>query len=111
MKHIWWINHHAIPPVVPGGTRHYSLAKEIMEQGDYKVTIINGSFDHLTSHFEEGAEWGAKLQWPILRNYDGVDFYTLPTPYYEGSTSIGRIKNMLLFYKNAMRYLCPEKRP
>lgn len=109
MKHIWWINHHAIPPVVPGGTRHYSLAKEIMKLGDYKVTVINGSFDHLTSHFEEGSEWGAHLESPTLRNYDGVDFYTLPTPYYKGSISISRIKNMLVFYKNAMHYLCPEK--
>lgn len=109
MKHIWWINHHAIPPVVPGGTRHYSLAKEIMKLGDYKVTIINGSFDHLTSHFEEGAEWGAKLQVPILRNYDGVDFYTLPTPYYDGNASFGRLKNMWTFYKNAIKFLSPHK--
>lgn len=108
MKHIWWINHHAIPPVVPGGTRHYSLAKEIMKLGDYKVTIINGSFDHLTSHFEEGAEWGAKLQIPIHRNYDGVDFYTLPTPYYEGNASFGRLKNMWTFYKNAIKFLSPQ---
>ena len=56
MKHIWWINHHAVPPIVPGGTRHYSLAKEIMNHGDYKVTIINGSFDHLTPHFEEAQD-------------------------------------------------------
>ena len=108
MKHIWWINHHAVPPIVPGGTRHYSLAKEIMKLGDYKVTIINGSFDHLTPHFEEGAEWGANLSEPIIRNYEGVDFCSLPTPSYEGNASFGRIKNMRAFYKNAIKYLSPH---
>lgn len=108
MRHIWWINHHAVPPIVPGGTRHYSLAREVMKLGDYKVTVINGSFDHLTPHFAEGAKWGARLQSPILRNYDGVDFYTLPTPYYEGNASLGRLKNMRAFYKNAMKYLSPH---
>lgn len=105
MKHIWWINHHAVPPIVPGGTRHYSLAKEIMNLGDYKVTIINGSFDHLTPHFEEGAKWGSELSAPVLRCYDGVDFLSLPTPYYEGNASLGRLKNMWSFYKNAQKYL------
>lgn len=108
MKHIWWINHHAVPPIVPGGTRHYSLAKEIMKLGDYKVTVINGSFDHLTPHFEEGAEWGAMLSAPIIRSYDGVDFYSLPTPYYKGNASLGRLNNMRAFYKNAMNYLSPH---
>ena len=108
MKHIWWINHHAVPPTVPGGTRHYSLAKEIMKLGDYKVTIINGSFDHLTPHFEEGSEWGASLSAPIIRSYDGVDFCSLPTPYYEGNASLGRLQNMWVFYKNAMKYLSPH---
>ena len=108
MKNIWWINHHAIPPVVPGGTRHYSLSKEIMKLGDYKVTIINGSFDHLTSHFEEGASWGASLHAPIIRNYAGVDFYSLPTPSYCGNASLGRLNNMWIFYRNALKYLNPH---
>lgn len=108
MRHIWWMNHHAVPPIVPGGTRHYSLARAIMKLGDYKVTIINGSFDHLTPHFEEGAAWGACLSTPIVRSYDGVDFCSLPTPYYEGNASLGRLKNMRGFYKNAMNYLSPH---
>lgn len=107
MRHIWWINHHAVPPIVPGGTRHYSLAKEIMKLGDYKVSVINGSFDHLTPHFKEGIRWGAELSVPILRRYDGVDFLSLPTPYYEGNASLGRLKNMWRFYKNALKYLGP----
>lgn len=110
MKHIWWINHHAVPPIVPGGTRHYSLAREIMKLGDYKVTIINGSFDHLTPHFEEGIAWGASLVNPVVRNYDGVDFCSLPTPYYEGNASLGRLKNMWAFYINAMKHLSPNNR-
>ena len=104
MKNIWWLNHHAVPPVVPGGTRHYSLAKELLKFS-YKVIIINGSFDHLTSHFVEGSGFGASLQEPLVRTYEGVDFYSLPTPPYTGNTSLGRIKNMYAFYRNAIKYL------
>ena len=64
-KHIWWLNHHAIPPVVPGGTRHFALAKSLMKK-EYKTTIINGSFGHVNSHFEENGDFGQNLKQPIL---------------------------------------------
>lgn len=103
-KNIWWINHHAVPPVVPGGTRHFSLAKSLKKLG-YETTIINGSFDHLNSHFQEKGDFGQNLKEPLLRSYEGVDFYSIPTPYYVGNASIGRVKNMLAFYFGAMKYL------
>ena len=103
-KHIWWINHHAVPPTVPGGTRHFSLAKSLKKL-DYETTIINGSFDHLNSHFEEKGDFGQNLKEPLLRTYDGVDFCSIPTPPYKGNASIGRVKNMLAFYFGAMKYL------
>lgn len=103
-KNIWWINHHAVPPVVPGGTRHFSLAKSLKKLG-YETTIINGSFDHLNSHFQEKGDFGQNLKEPLLRSYEGVDFYSIPTPYYVGNASIGRVKNMIAFYFGAMKYL------
>jgi len=103
-KNIWWINHHAVPPVVPGGTRHFSLAKSLKKL-NYETTIINGSFDHLNSHFQEKGDFGQNLKEPLLRSYEGVDFYSIPTPYYVGNASIGRVKNMLAFYFGAMKYL------
>lgn len=103
-KNIWWINHHAVPPVVPGGTRHFSLAKSL-KKFDYETTIINGSFDHLNSHFQEKGDFGKNLKEPLLRSYEGVDFYSIPTPYYVGNASIGRVKNMIAFYFGAMKYL------
>jgi glycosyltransferase involved in cell wall biosynthesis len=104
MKNIWWLNHHANPPVVAGSTRHYSLAQSL-QKNDYKVTIINGSFDHLSEFFIEGRSFGANLKIPLLRSYDGVDFCSIPTPAYKGNASIGRVKNMLAFYFGAMKYL------
>ena len=103
-KNIWWINHHAVPPVVSGGTRHFSLAKSLKKL-NYETTIINGSFDHLNSHFQEKGDFGQNLKEPLLRSYEGVDFYSIPTPYYVGNASIGRVKNMLAFYFGAMKYL------
>lgn len=103
-KHIWWLNHHAIPPVVPGGTRHFELAKSLKKLG-FKTTVINGSFDHLNLHFEENGEFGQNLKEPLLRSYEGVDFYSILTPYYQGNASVGRVKNMLAYYFGCMKYL------
>ena len=105
-KHIWWLNHHAVPPVVSGGTRHFALAKSLKKLG-YKTTIINGSFDHinLNSHFEENREFGQNLNEPLLRSYEGIDFYSIPTLYYKGNASVGRVKNMISYYFGCMKHL------
>lgn len=78
-----------------------------MRLGEYKVTIINGSYDHLTPHFPEGVDYGANLKTPVIRDYGGVSFFTLPTPYYKGNASLGRLKNMWQFYSKAMNLLSP----
>lgn len=104
IRHIWWFSHHAVPPVLPGTTRHFEIARSLQKTG-YKTTIINGSFDHLTPHFEEKGDFGQNLKEPLLRSYDGVDFYSIPTPYYQGNASVGRIKNMLAYYFGCMKYL------
>src|SRR6056297_777325 len=105
---LWWFNHHARPPVVPGITRHYSLAKELTKYG-INTTLIHSSFDHLGPMFPEGESFGAELSKPILRNYSDVKFLAIPTNGYSGNASIGRIKNMYNFYKKGYRVLSSGK--
>lgn len=103
-KKIWILNHHACPPRVGSLQRHFYLAESLKKIG-YETTIINASFDHLNSHFSEKGDFGQNLKEPLLRSYEGVDFCSIPTPYYEGNASFGRIKNMLAYYFGAMKYL------
>ncbi|MEA3283610.1 MAG: glycosyltransferase family 4 protein [Synergistota bacterium] len=92
---IWWINHHARPPVVPGGTRHYNLAKELKKLG-HRTTIINGTFDHLGPLSNKGDATYSGWR-PLKETYDGVPFFSIPTPRYSGNASFGRIWNMVAF--------------
>ena len=39
MKNIWILNHYAVAPDIPGGTRHYDFGKELAKRG-YNVTIF-----------------------------------------------------------------------
>lgn len=105
---IWWLNHHARPPVVPGITRHYNLARSLGKLG-YQVTVIASSFDHLGTMLPEGPDFGARLGKPLLRDYDGVDFLSIPTPGYEGNSSLGRLWNMYSFYSGALKALKSEE--
>ena len=105
---IWWLNHHARPPVVPGITRHYSLARELGKLG-HSTMVVNSSFDHLGTMLPEGPEFGATLEQPLLREFDGVDFLSIPTPGYEGNSSLGRIRNMHAFYRRSLDILSTGK--
>jgi len=42
----WIFNHYANPPDLPGGTRHYDLARELVNRG-HKVVIFATSFHYL----------------------------------------------------------------
>jgi glycosyltransferase involved in cell wall biosynthesis len=85
------INHYAIPPIEAGGTRHYSLAKELIARGHH-VHIVAANFNHQT-----------KI--PIVYNneerlfeqvYDEVPFIFVNVPAYQGN-SPARLLNMLSF--------------
>lgn len=85
------INHYAIPPTEAGGTRHYSLAKELIALG-HEVHIIAANFSHQTKT-------------PIIPNIkeqvfkqviEGVPFIFVTVPSYTGN-SPARLKNMLSF--------------
>jgi glycosyltransferase involved in cell wall biosynthesis len=93
------VNHYAFPPSQPGGTRHFSLAKELLAMG-HPTTLVASGFDHLTrtDRLPPGE--------PMARStHDGVPFLWLRTPGYRGSGGAARLWNMLAFARAVERRL------
>jgi glycosyltransferase involved in cell wall biosynthesis len=89
---IWMLNHYAIPPDSPGGTRHYDFARELVKQG-HRVSIFASSFEHITR--KEGRP--AKKQTSRREEVNGVGFIWVKTsPYYQGN-DWRRVVNMLSY--------------
>lgn len=94
---IWIVNHYAVPPNQAGGTRHYTLAKDLVRRG-HNVTLLASSFDHMTQrelHLQPGK--GYKLE-----HIGGVRFLWLRTPPYTGNTG-ARVRNMIVFATQVWR--------
>ncbi len=86
---IWIVNHYAIPPSSPGGTRHYSLARYMTAAG-HDVLLVTASFDHFSrKQLLGGAEKSREGQ------IDGVSFLWLKSGEY--SALGGRYRSMLEF--------------
>lgn len=91
MRHLWILNHYAIPPAYPGSTRHYDLAQHLMQLG-YDVTILASSFNH-----KERREMGARRHGPYaIEEVDGIRFVWLRTVGYEGN-NWRRVANMVSY--------------
>jgi len=90
-RHVWIVNHYAVGPDMPGGTRHFSLARQLVERG-HRVTIFSASFDH--SAGRERFSWGRSLA--RRQTVAGVEFVWLRTLPYRGNT-VRRQLNMLSF--------------
>lgn len=98
------INHYAIPPIEAGGTRHYSLAKELIARG-HKVHIVAANFSHQT---KTPIVPNSKEQ-VFERVYDEVPFIFVNVPAYQGN-SPARLLNMLSFsrriqYSSYFKYM------
>lgn len=50
MKNVWMLNHYAITPDSPGGTRHFELGKQLSKNG-YNVVIFASNFIHMNFEF------------------------------------------------------------
>lgn len=99
---IWIFNHYAIAPGSSGGTRHYDLAKQLVEKG-HKVTIFASSFNHQTRKEEHFISENSSM---IEKYYDSVRFVWIKTSSYHGN-NWRRVLNMLSYtyrgYKHAKR--------
>ena len=90
-SHVWIVNQYASAPDSPFGSRHHSLARELLGRG-HAVTIFAASFGHQSGRDKRLA--GRSLyrsEW-----FDGVRFVWLRTFPYHGN-SWRRQVNMLSF--------------
>ena len=90
MKTVWILNHYAQEPGGPGGTRHYSLARHLLDS-NWRSVVVAASTEHNTGRqrllFHEPLR---------LETFNGVPFLWVRTPEYK-SNGIARIKNMLTY--------------
>jgi len=91
MMNIWIFNHYALPPDLPGGTRHYDLGQELVKRG-HRVAIFAASFHHYL-HRETRLQPGEK--WKI-EDVNGVKFVWIRTPPY-WRNDWRRVRNMVIF--------------
>lgn len=91
MSRIWIINHAAVPPTESGGTRHYTLAHELMKHG-FAPTVIAGASNYQTGKPRALPE-GARAHLQVLGD---VPFLWLRTAVH-GKSSLKRLGSMLHF--------------
>jgi glycosyltransferase involved in cell wall biosynthesis len=87
---VWLVNHYALPPSEPGGTRHYALARELIRSG-HDVMVIASSFNHATR--KQMSCTNEKLSKFV--QFDEVPFLLLRVPAYR--RNIARLWNMFVF--------------
>lgn len=91
MKVVWILNHYAVLPDEPGGTRHFKLARGI-QSSQWQTVIIGSSFGHWN---KVQRIRGCSLYRDTVR--DSIRFRFLKTPGYSGN-GILRILNMISFF-------------
>jgi len=92
---VWILNHYAVTPDLPGGTRHIDLGRELAKRG-WHVTIFASSFQH---HDHREAKLVPGEMWK-LETVDGVRFVWIRTTPYAGN-SLRRVLNMTSFMLRA----------
>ena len=86
---IWILNHYALSPDLPGGTRHFDLGYELTCMG-YDVTIFASAFNHSLRkkvRLLNGQPWA-------MEEVEGVKFIWLPSFAYQNN-NWRRLVNML----------------
>lgn len=96
MKTIWILNHHAIPPQVGGGTRHYDFSRELVKRG-YRVYIFASSFLHY--HYTNLLGQDEKIREELI---DGIHWIWVNTRAYKGNGK-DRILGMIDYYRAMMK--------
>jgi len=95
-KNIWIFNHYATAMFYDCGDRHYWFAENLLAK-KYNPTIFCASTVH---NSVEVIDTGSELFCEKVIN--DIPFVFVKTSVYEGN-SVGRIKNVLIFYKNLIR--------
>jgi glycosyltransferase involved in cell wall biosynthesis len=90
LKNIWILNHYAQEPTGPGGTRHFSLAKNLSEFG-WEASIIAASVEHATHRQRISFRENSRLEY-----FDDIPFLWLWTPPYN-CNGIRRVLNMVTY--------------
>lgn len=99
-KNIWIVNHYALPPYMPGGTRHFDLSKKLVEAG-YNVTIFASSFHY--QKLKDIKEYKSNEYFSI-EEINGVQFVWLKTLQYS-KNNYRRFLNMRSFSKKFLKYV------
>lgn len=88
--HVWIVNHFALTPGQPGGTRHIELSKELRNH-DIDVTIVGAGRHHISdrNHVPQGKPW-------FRTEVDGVRFHWIKTPS-SSSNYLRRVWNNISF--------------
>lgn len=94
---IWILNHYAIPPDQPGGTRHYDIGRVLAAQG-HDVSIFASSFSHLTFR-DERLQNNEQMRVEFI---DGIRFVWIRTTPYSRNDA-RRALNMLSYGVGVMR--------
>jgi len=89
---IWILNHYATPPDTPGITRHYDIARELINKG-CNVTIFAAGFNHRTRREERLTEKQLSRLETIVR----VKFMWIRTTGYYGGNDWHRVVNMFSY--------------
>jgi glycosyltransferase involved in cell wall biosynthesis len=93
---VWILNHYAQVPEGAGGTRHFSLAKNLRDHGWSAWIIAAG-----THHF--GNDESSAQRAPRVTEYHGgIPFVWLKTPSYSGN-GLGRVVNIATYALRASR--------
>lgn len=88
---VWMLNHYAVTPDLPGGSRHFDLGRQLLRHG-YQVTIFASGFDHGTKTYPK-MNPAERLK---IEENSGVRFVWVRTPTYRGN-DWRRIWNMVSY--------------
>jgi len=95
-RSLWIFNHYAVPPEMPGGTRHFDLAKEFLKKG-YEVTIFASSYCY-GKRKEDKLKKGETFR---EEQVDGVRFIWLKTSPYKRN-DWRRVLNIFSYMRRAI---------
>lgn len=94
---VWIFNHYAITPDLPGGARHYELARRLTQKG-FDVSIITSAFHHATHASVRSFRNSYRIEVT-----DGVRFVWLRSRTAYSGNGFARMLNMVEFALQSWR--------